>query len=743
MSDCHHGGHSGNLVRGTHHGRIKGAMAARVRTDATLSTSFVGRTRSEMQAERNRHDTVDTRWQRYAAEHGVDKMQAPMIEWHGDDGIIDGTSSEHAGDGRTGMGDSDAHGGDRLLTIAEGGEYLGITGAALKRVILKENVFPDGRRPGEYGNVVSLYSIDTLEHVADTAAFEKEHAKHNANRIQRLNAAAASEEHIAESRERVAAHIHVSVRQRTSIPSKSVLYIGPTNSGKSYHAIEELVSDYEKDPDGLYVYAGPLRMLAYEVYEKLCDRIGIDDVGFVTGEEQINQDAHIRCCTVEMAPMEGTSLVLDEAHWMTDPDRGQYWTNLLVGGEYDSFYVIAAEEAEPAVASLLSDTMHQDVIHCNRLTPLEFGGTIGITQLPPRSAIVAFSRRGVYDVARDVSRTTGMRCGVLYGALPLDVRREQIERYVNGEYDVMATTDVIGHGINLPIDNVVFAQTDKFDGVSHRSLYLWEAAQIAGRAGRYGMTDIGHTYALEYGLPGSGAHCNADLVKQATLAACGKIPTDLAIDKALVTPRFGDLGITDTQDMMLALDEWSRLASERLSSMGITAAPMRERKRLLSAMAGFAGAPVWPWSRAICDWALSPELAWSLSGAPLDPDGEALYHIVCWASDAQPETSPWLEDYFDMISGQVDSIAGWDDSPQEKAADLERAYSNLMQLKMINVVCGTLGTLSIGDVEALIDDVSNQIGNAISNIGSATRGRYGNKGRNRKGRKKYGRRKAA
>lgn len=38
-----------------------------------------------------------------------------------------------------------------------------------KRVILKENVSPDGKRPGKYGNVVSLYSIDTLERVPGMA----------------------------------------------------------------------------------------------------------------------------------------------------------------------------------------------------------------------------------------------------------------------------------------------------------------------------------------------------------------------------------------------------------------------------------------------------------------------------------------------------------------------------------------------------------------------------------------------
>ena len=62
-----------------------------------------------------------------------------------------------------------------------------------------------------------------------------------------------------------------------------------------------------------------------------------------------------------------------------------------------------------------------------------------------------------------------------------------------------------------------------------------------------------------------------------------------------------------------------------------------------------------------------------------------------------------------------------------------------MQLKMINVVCGTLGTLSIDDVEALIDNVSAQIGIAVSNVGNATRV---NRADRRKGRRRN-RRKAA
>lgn len=731
--------HGCRNVSGMNHGmyskHARAMETAKIRHVAASTASKTGVNRSRISKDAAEAETAGDRWNRYATRHGLsDNSAYAMIEWHGDDGNVDGTSEGDATESGRGPAMDCPDTQDDMLTMSEGGEYLGISGAALKRIILKEDVPPDGRKPGKYGNVVSLYSIATLERIAELPSYAKEVERRITHERERCERQVVTDEEIDDARKRVAERVHVSVRQRASVPYQAVLYVGPTNSGKSYQAIERLVADYERDPDGLYVYAGPLRMLAYEVYGKLCARLGNDEVGFVTGEEQINQDAHVRCCTVEMAPMTGTSLVLDEAHWMTDPDRGQYWTNLLVGGEYDNFYVISAEEAEKAVSSLLSDAMSHEIRHCERLTPLEYAGEIMMSEMPPRTAVVAFSRRGVYDVARAINRNTGLRCGVLYGALPLDVRREQIERFVNGEYDVMATTDVIGHGINLPIDNVVFAQTDKFDGTSHRDLRLWEAAQIAGRAGRYGMTDIGRVYALEGGIShGTRMSCKTELVRQAALAACGKIRTDLAVDNALVTPRFPDLGIDNPQEMMLALDEWSKLANERLEGTGIAAAPMRERRRLLSAMASFAGAPLWPWARAAYDWVLSPELTWSLSGAPLNPDGDALYHIVSWASDDDPSTSPWLQEYFDTIESCVDgAINGYATAPEERAASLERAYASLEQLKMIDVVCGTLGTLDVGDVEELIDRVSVGIGQAV---GDASKPATSNGGRHRQRRR--------
>lgn len=52
-------------------------------------------------------------------------------------------------------------------------------------------------------------------------------------------------------------------------------------------------------------------------------------------------------------------------------------------------------------------------------------------------------------------------------------------------------TDAIGMGLNLPIRRIVFLENDKFDGTRRRLLTSQEVKQIAGRAGRRGIYDIG------------------------------------------------------------------------------------------------------------------------------------------------------------------------------------------------------------------------------------------------------------
>jgi len=113
-----------------------------------------------------------------------------------------------------------------------------------------------------------------------------------------------------------AAELTVRLPERTHAPESVIAHLGPTNSGKTHDALRFLIESGEG------VYAAPLRMLAQEAHRRLAAEIGEDRVGLVTGEERVNERAPIICCTAEMAPMRGETLVLDEVQWAEDEERG-------------------------------------------------------------------------------------------------------------------------------------------------------------------------------------------------------------------------------------------------------------------------------------------------------------------------------------------------------------------------------------------------------------------------------------
>ena len=126
---------------------------------------------------------------------------------------------------------------------------------------------------------------------------------------------------------------------RATRPEEVVFHLGPTNSGKTYESLQALART------GSGVYAAPLRQLAHEAYAKLAAQLPPGTVGLSTGEEEIDPLAPIVCCTVEKAPMRGELLVLDESHWVADPDRGHHWARLLLTGEFREMHLISAAEA--------------------------------------------------------------------------------------------------------------------------------------------------------------------------------------------------------------------------------------------------------------------------------------------------------------------------------------------------------------------------------------------------------------
>ena len=234
-------------------------------------------------------------------------------------------------------------------------------------------------------------------------------------------------------------------------------------------------------------------MLAQEAHRRLAGLLGEEQVGLITGEERINEHAPVLCCTVEMAPGSGEVLVLDEVQWADDEERGAAWTELLLAGEYRHIRLLGALDALPLVRRAFPDAVLR--VHERKL-PLEFVGSRQLRSLTPGSVVVAFSRKAVLALAGEINRLRPDRVAVLYGAMPLASRREEIDRFLAGSAEVCVATDVLGHGVNLPCETLLFAETTKFDGVERRTLLPWELAQIAGRAGRFGLVERGHVGVL-------------------------------------------------------------------------------------------------------------------------------------------------------------------------------------------------------------------------------------------------------
>ncbi|HEV7133007.1 MAG TPA: helicase-related protein [Gaiellaceae bacterium] len=429
---------------------------------------------------------------------------------------------------------------------------------------------------------------------------------------------------------RPASELTVRLPQRTTEPETVIAHLGPTNSGKTHDALRFLVEN------GRGVYAAPLRMLAQEAHRRLTAELGEGAVGLVTGEERVSPDAPIICCTAEMAPLRGETLVLDEVQWAEDEERGSAWTRLMLGGEYRHILLLGAVEALPLVRHAFPDA---EVRFFERKAPLDWLGKRGIAGLSPGTVVVAFSRRAVIGLAGELNQLHPGRVAVLYGAMPLASRREEIDRFISGAAEVCASTDVLGHGVNLPCETLLFAETEKFDGKERRDLEPWEIAQIAGRAGRFGFHERGHVGVLT-GVPW--AHPDPELVRDA-LTPHVELPGGhlgyRIVDTGRLRPQLSDLNVTGVDEIEPALHAWRHAALRYWSEDGWleveSIAPLLGRLDAVRDALRHARKRL--------------ELAdvWKLMQAPIDEDGLPLLGtLACALAGDQPQRTVlgWLLD---------------------------------------------------------------------------------------------------
>jgi ATP-dependent RNA helicase SUPV3L1/SUV3 len=264
-----------------------------------------------------------------------------------------------------------------------------------------------------------------------------------------------------------------------------ILHIGETNTGKTHHALRAM----KEAKSGLYL--SPLRLLALEVFDKLNEE-GIP-CNLKTGEEEKEMSGakHISC-TVEMFYEKDIFdvVVIDEAQMLADKDRGFSWYKAITQANAKEVHIIGSRNVEPMLLELLGDS-NIEVHDYTRDIPLQVESKeFSLKDSRKGDAIVCFSRRKVLETASRL-QSNGHSVSMIYGSMPPETRKKQMHRFSKGETNIIVATDAIGMGLNLPIRRIVFLETEKFDGTRRRRLNSQEVKQIAGRAGRKGIYNIG------------------------------------------------------------------------------------------------------------------------------------------------------------------------------------------------------------------------------------------------------------
>ncbi|KAL7076333.1 hypothetical protein ACQ4LE_004651 [Meloidogyne hapla] len=270
------------------------------------------------------------------------------------------------------------------------------------------------------------------------------------------------------------------------IHRKIIFHAGPTNSGKTYEALEA----FKKAKSGMY--CGPLRLLAFEIYERV-NKDGIP-CDMVTGEQRLfahdSETPAAHCTyTAEMLPVDDRRdiCVIDEIQMLRDNDRGAAWSRALLGVAADEVHLCGEEAAIDLVIRLLDPIgEHVDIRKYERkgeLVVIDTHGLRNLSAIQDGDCIIHFNKDSIIKTARQLKHEYGKEAAIIFGDLPPETKREQIEKFNDPEdpCKVLLATDAIGMGINLNIKRVIFT-TLMPDGQIFPAYFV---SQIAGRAGRF------------------------------------------------------------------------------------------------------------------------------------------------------------------------------------------------------------------------------------------------------------------
>ena len=271
------------------------------------------------------------------------------------------------------------------------------------------------------------------------------------------------------------------------------VHVGPTNSGKTYHALKRL-EEAEKG-----VYAGPLRLLAHEVYMRLnargrqCSLLTGDERKFDDATDGTVATAPMISCTVEMLPLSDPFdvAVIDEIQMLGSEERGWAWTQALLGVMAREVHLCGEERSVPIIEELAAACGDRVVVHhYERLSPLKMMDHSlegNLKSLEKGDCVVGFSIVVLHGLRQLVEKTTKKKCAIIYGSLPPETRAQQAKLFndPDNEYDYLVATNAVGMGLNLSIKRLVFQTAHRNVKGRLEAVSIPEIKQIAGRAGRY------------------------------------------------------------------------------------------------------------------------------------------------------------------------------------------------------------------------------------------------------------------
>ncbi len=274
---------------------------------------------------------------------------------------------------------------------------------------------------------------------------------------------------------------------------KIIYHMGPTNSGKTYHAINALALAKKG------CYLAPLRLLAGELYDTLNQKGVLTTL--LTGEEVVEiENATHYSSTIEMAKLQEVfdCCVIDEIQMITDAQRGWAWTRALVNIISKEVHICgdpSVLELVRTIVNLCGDEL--EIKEYTRMTELLVEKKhLNLGELEKSDALIVFSRRNALRYKADLERL-GFKVSIVYGRLSPEVRREQARKFDSQETDIIVSTDAIAMGMNLPIKRIVFSTITKYFNSQEFQISDSEIKQIAGRAGRYLRFPTGYVNCLK------------------------------------------------------------------------------------------------------------------------------------------------------------------------------------------------------------------------------------------------------